>query len=177
MSTSLRVGLLIAVTGAGAVAWMASRPAAAPLGMKRIPAGRFIMGSEGPGSLPNEGPAHPVELHAFFLDVHDVTNAEFRAFVAATHYVTTAERPVDWEELKKQLPPGTPEPPAEKLQPGSLVFTPPDHPVDLSQLANWWTWTNGACWNHPRGPKSDLTGKDDHPVVQVSWDDAIAYAK
>jgi len=177
MSTSLRVGLLIAVTGAGAVAWMASRPAAAPPGMKRIPAGRFIIKNKDPNSLPNEGPAHPVELHAFFLDVHDVTNAEFRAFVAATHYVTTAERPVDWEELKKQLPPGTPEPPAEKLQPGSLVFTPPDHPVDLSQLANWWTWTNGACWNHPRGPKSDLTGKDDHPVVQVSWDDAVAYAK
>src|SRR5262249_39902296 len=108
---------------------------------------------------------------------HDVTNAEFRKFVDATGYLTTAEKPVDWEEMKKQYPLGTPKPPDEKLQPGSLVYTPPDHPVDLSDMSRWWTWTTGANWKHPAGPESNVDGKDDYPVVQVSWDDAVAYAK
>jgi formylglycine-generating enzyme required for sulfatase activity len=84
---------------------------------------------------------------------------------------------VDWDELKKQAPPGTPKPPNEKLKPGSLVFTPPNHPVPLDNLAEWWTWTTGADWRHPEGPGSNIEGLDDHPVVQVSWDDAIAYAR
>ena len=75
------------------------------------------------------------------------------------------------------MPTGTPKPPDEKLQPGSLVFTPPGHPVDLRDMSNWWTWTAGANWKHPEGPESNLDGKDDYPVVQVSWDDAAAYAK
>src|SRR5262249_23488980 len=113
----------------------------------------------------------------FWLDEHDVTNAEFAAFVAATKYVTTAEKPVDWEELKKQLPPGTEKPDAELLKPGSLVFTPPGKAVDLGDMSNWGTWTAGADWRHPQGPSSSIVGKDDYPVVQVSWDDAVAYAK
>ncbi len=111
------------------------------------------------------------------MDEHDVTNAEFRKFIEATGYVTTAEKPVDWEELKKQVPVGTPKPAEEKLQPGSLVFTPPGQEVDLRDMRNWWTWTAGANWRHPEGPDSNLDGRDDYPVVQVSWDDALAYAK
>jgi formylglycine-generating enzyme required for sulfatase activity len=153
------------------------RAADPPPGMRLIPAGEYTMGTDDPRSMANERPAHRVKLDAFWIDEHDVTNAEFHRFVEATHYLTTAERPVDWEELKKQVPAGTPKPPDEMLKPGSLVFTPPNHPVDLRDMSAWWTWTHGADWRHPQGPASNIDGKDDHPVVQVSWDDAVAYAK
>jgi formylglycine-generating enzyme required for sulfatase activity len=155
----------------------AAPPGPAPDGMAWIPAGQFVMGSDEPDALPNERPAHLVAVKGFWLDVHDVTNAQYRDFADATGYLTTAERPVEWEELKKQVPPGTPRPPDEMLAPGSLVFTPPDHEVDLRDMGNWWSWVTGASWRHPQGPKSDLEGKDDYPVVQVSWDDAVAYAQ
>ena len=148
-----------------------------PSGMKWIDGGTFTMGTDSPQSMPNERPAHQVKLDGFWIDEHPVTNRQFREFVEATGYVTTAEKPVDWEELKKQVPEGTPKPPEEMLQPGSLVFTPPDHPVDLRDMSNWWTWTLGANWKHPQGPSSNLEGRDDFPVVQISWDDATAYAK
>jgi formylglycine-generating enzyme required for sulfatase activity len=144
--------------------------------MRWIPAGEFTMGTDDPESVANERPAHRVKVQGFWMDEHDVTNAEFRGFVEATHYVTTAERAVDWEELKKQVPEGTPKPSEEMLKPGSLVYTPPGHPVDLRDMGNWWTWTTGASWKHPEGPKSTIEGRDDYPVVQVSWDDAVAYA-
>lgn len=159
----------------GADAPTAPPPAGTP--MKLIPAGEFVMGTDDPNSFPNERPARKVKVEAFWIDEHDVTNAEFRKFVEVTKYVTTAERPVDWEELKKQVPAGTPKPDPDKLLPGSLVFTPPAHAVDTRDLANWWTWTSGADWKHPQGPGSNIDGKDNHPVVQVSWDDAVAYAK
>jgi formylglycine-generating enzyme required for sulfatase activity len=149
----------------------------APEGMVWIPGGEFIMGSERGGALSNEGPAHRVRVDGFWMDATPVTNAQFRKFVEATGYRTTAERAVDWEELKKQLPPGTPKPDDQMLKPGSLVFTPPGHEVDLRQLSQWWTWMTGANWKHPSGPNSSIEGKDDNPVVQVSWDDAAAYAK
>jgi formylglycine-generating enzyme required for sulfatase activity len=149
----------------------------APAGMKFIPGGEFTMGTDDPNFMANEHPARKVKVEGFYIDEHDVTNAEFKKFIEATGYVTTAEKPVDWEELKKQVPPGTPKPADEMLKPGSLVFTPPDHPVDLRDMANWWTWTSGASWKHPQGPDSNLEGKDDLPVIQVSWDDATAYAK
>src|SRR5687768_3676524 len=79
----------------------------APAGMVAIPAGEFAMGSDGPASMPNERPAQRVRVERFWIDEHDVTNAEFRRFVGATGYVTTAEKAVDWEELRKQVPPGT----------------------------------------------------------------------
>jgi len=148
-----------------------------PPGMRLIPGGEFVMGTDDPNSMPNERPAHRVKVNAFLIDEHDVTNGEFAKFVAATHYVTTAERPVDWEQMKKQVPPGTPKPADEVLKPGSLVYTPPDHAVDTRDMGNWWTWTSGACWNHPQGPGRNINGKDDLPAVQVSWDDAAAYAK
>jgi formylglycine-generating enzyme len=81
------------------------------------------------------------------------------------------------DDILAQLPPGTPRPPKEKLVPGALVFTPTKGAVDLRDFSKWWKWTPGANWRHPEGPGSDLAGRDDHPVVQVSWDDAVAYAK
>lgn len=156
----------------------AARPAGpAPPGMKWIPAGEFTMGTNDPRSFENERPAHRVRVNGFWMDEHPVTNAKFRAFVEATGYVTTAEREPDWEELKQQLPPGTPKPPPEVLVAGSLVFTPPPGPVPLDDLSHWWRWTQGANWRQPEGPGSTIVGRETHPVVQVSWDDAVAYAR
>jgi formylglycine-generating enzyme len=144
--------------------------------MVLIPAGEFVMGSDDPAAPRNERPAFRVKLDAFWMDDHEVTNAEFRRFVEATGYVTTAEKPPDWEEMKKQLSPGTPKPPADKLVPGSMVFLPPTGPVPLHNAAEWWQWVPGACWKRPEGPESNVVGRDDHPVVQISWDDAVAYS-
>lgn len=146
-------------------------------GMVWIPPGAFTMGWDGPEGRHDERPSHRVHVDGFWIDRTEVTNAQFRAFVEATGYVTTAERAVDWEEIKAQLPPGTLKPPDEMLQPGSLVFTPPDHAVDLGHYEQWWSWVRGTSWRHPEGPGSDLEGKDDYPVVHVSWDDAAAYAR
>ncbi len=146
-------------------------------GMVWIAGGEFTMGSEREESRRNEQPVHKVSVDGFYLDEHDVTNAEFQKFVEATHYLTTAERAVDWEELKKSLPAGTPKPDPEKLAPGSMVFKPTDAPVDLNRMENWWRWAQGASWRHPEGPESAIDSRMDHPVVQVSWYDAEAYAK
>lgn len=135
------------------------------------------MGSDAPYSYPNERPAHRVSVSPFFLDATPVTNEQFSRFVEATGYVTVAERPIDWEEMKKQVPPGTPRPPPEVLQPGSLVFRQPSEPVSLHNPGAWWNWTIGANWRHPEGEGSNLKGRETHPVVQVSWEDAKAYAK
>jgi formylglycine-generating enzyme required for sulfatase activity len=172
------LGLLAAAFGAAyGVTWLVTRPAPPPAGMVRIPGGEFVMGANGDTRQRNELPAHTVRVDPFFMDETEVTNAQFLAFVDATGYVTTAEKPVDWEELKKQFPPGTPKPPDDKLRPGSLVFSPPNAAVPFNDMTRWWTWTAGACWKHPEGPNSDLAGRDDHPAVHVSWDDATAYAK
>ncbi len=152
--------------------------AGAPPGMRWIPGGEFTMGTNSELGWPDEKPAHRVRVDGFWMDETDVTNAQFRAFVQATGYVTTAEKPPDAEELLRQLPPGTPAPPKEKLVPGSLVFTPTKEPVkDLRDYSQWWKWTPGADWRHPEGPDSTIDGRDDHPVVQVSWYDAVAYCK
>jgi formylglycine-generating enzyme required for sulfatase activity len=150
---------------------------AAPPGMVWIPGGEFAMGTDDLRSLPNERPAHRVRVEGFWIDEHDVTNAEFAKFVEATGYITTAEKKPDWEELKKQLPPGTPKPDDSVLVAGSLVFTPTARPVPLDDLSAWWRWVPGACWRHPEGPGSNVVGRESHPVVQVCWDDAVAYAK
>lgn len=146
-------------------------------GMVWIPPGEFTMGCDAKYAHPNESPTHRVRLDGFWMDEHAVTNAEFQKFVSATGYKTIAERPVDWEEIKKQSPPGTPRPPDEMLKPGSLVFTPPGHRVDTRDLANWWSWTTGANWQHPQGSVSNIDGLDDVPVVHVAWDDAVAYCR
>jgi formylglycine-generating enzyme required for sulfatase activity len=141
-----------------------------------IPPGEFTMGSDESWSMHNERPAHRVKVKGFWMDRHDVTNDEFAAFARATGYVTTAERKPRWEDLQKQLPPDTPRPPENQLVPGSLVFTPVREAVSLDDLSQWWRWVPGADWRHPEGPGSDLHGRGHHPVVQVSWDDATAYA-
>lgn len=144
--------------------------------MKWIQAGSFTMGSNEPYAMPNERPAHKVCIDGFFIDEHLVTNEDFLIFVAKTGYVTTAERPPLWEELKKQLPPGTKKPDDGLLVPGSSVFKAPIHPVSLKELSNRWAFTTGANWQHPEGPNSTIKGRENHPVVHVSFDDATAYA-
>jgi formylglycine-generating enzyme required for sulfatase activity len=148
-----------------------------PEGMAWVPAGEFLMGSDHRLAKPNERPAHKVRVRGFWMDRHHVTNAEFREFVAATAYVTTAERKPDWETLKVQLPPGTPRPVDAALVPGAMVFVGTNHPVPLQDYSAWWRFVPGADWRHPAGPGSSIEGKDDHPVVQVSYEDAQAYAK
>ena len=153
------------------------KPAKAPAGMVWVPGGRFTMGTEGEQANASERPAHRVRVDGFWMDATEVTNAQFGEFVKATGYVTIAERPADWEEIKKQVPPGTAKPPPEMLAPGSLVFMPPNQPVPLDNHAAWWRWTTGANWRHPEGPGSSIDERQNHPVVQVAWDDAVAYAE
>lgn len=152
-------------------------PGEAPAGMVWIPGGEFLMGTDDPEAHPTERPAHRVRVSGFWIDCTELTNAEFRRFVEATKYVTTAERPVDWEELKTQVPPGIPKPPDDKLVPGSLVFCPHNRPVPLDDINNWWKWVPGANWRHPDGAGSSINGKDAYPVVHISWDDAVAYTR
>ncbi len=150
----------------------------APPGMVFLAGGEFTMGTDNDLGWPDEKPAHRVRVAPFWIDETDVTNAQFRKFVEATNYVTTAEKPVDVEEIMRQSPPGTPRPRPEMLVPGALVFTPPKEPVrDLRDFSQWWKWVPGANWRHPEGPDSSIEGRDDHPVVMVSWFDAAAYAK
>jgi formylglycine-generating enzyme len=146
-------------------------------GMAWIPGGEFIMGTDEQDAYPAERPAVNLKVKGFWMDKAEVTNAEFAEFVKATGYITVAERPIVWEELKKQLPPGTPELDTSELLPGSLVFTPPSNPVPLTDISQWWTWIDGASWRHPEGPKSTIEGKENHPVVHIAFEDAEAYAK
>ena len=145
--------------------------------MRWIPAGEFTMGSDEAHAMANERPARRVRINGFWMNEHPVTNAEFARFVEATGYATTAERAPDWNELKKQLPPGTPKPDASVLVAGSAVFTPPPGQVPLDDVSAWWNWTAGAHWKQPEGPGSSVNNRAAHPVVHVSWDDAVAYAK
>lgn len=151
-------------------------PAENPPGMVWIPGGEFTMGTDSDLGWQEEKPAHRVAVEGFWMDLTEVTNTQFRQFVDATQYVTTAERAPTAEEILANSPPGTPEPEPELLVPGSLVFQPPDHAVPLDDVHLWWKWTPGASWRHPEGPDSNWEGREDHPVVHISWDDATAYA-
>ena len=131
-----------------------------------LPAGEFRMGST--SFYPEEAPVHTVAVGAFAIERHPVTNAQFAEFVDATGYVTVAQRPLD-----PALYPGVA---PEDLLPGALVFRPTDGPVDLGDWRQWWDWAPGAHWRAPFGPGSDIAGKEDHPVVQVAYPDAAAYA-
>jgi formylglycine-generating enzyme required for sulfatase activity len=131
-----------------------------------IHGGTFTMGST---EFPDAQPLHKVTVSSFYMDVHEVTNDQFEKFVTATNYITVAERPLNPKDY-----PGVP---ADKLVSGSGVFTPPNHPVNLSNPMQWWTYIEGANWRHPEGPDSSIAGKGNEPVVQVCYEDCIAYAK
>lgn len=152
-------------------------PAVRPDGMVWIPGGAFTMGCNEESCTQEAMTPHRVKLDGFWMDETEVTNNEFAKFVEATQYVTVAERPINWDELKKQLPPGTPKPDDEVLKPGALVFTPPPGTVMLNDYSQWWKWVTGADWRHPQGPGSSIEGKGNYPVVQIAYEDADAYAK
>ncbi|WP_422079505.1 formylglycine-generating enzyme family protein [Ulvibacterium sp.] len=149
-----------------------------PEGMVWIPGGIFTQGAvpQDKMAMGHEKPAHKVAVDGFFMDITEVTNREFRKFVEETGYITVAEREIDWEEMKKQLPEGTPRPHDSIMQPGSLTFKKAKSSVpNLYDFSQWWQWTIGANWKHPNGPGSTIKGKDNHPVVQVAYEDALAY--
>lgn len=142
-----------------------------------VPGGEFRMGArDAQFAREDEYPVHSVKVNSFFIDPHPVTNAQFKKFVDATGYITTAEKEINWDEFKKQLPPGTPKPADSLLAASSLVFTPPSHRVDLNNVSNWWSWIQGANWKQPYGPGSSIKGYESYPVIHVSWEDAMAYA-
>lgn len=145
--------------------------------MVYVPGGVFDMGGDNEQADPDEFPKHKVQVSPFYIDITEVTNAQFKKFVDATGYITTAEKKPDWEEMRKTLPPDTPKPPDSVLVAASLVFKPGSGPVDLNDYSQWWSWVKGADWKHPEGPETDIKGKDNYPVVHVSWDDAVAYCK
>src|SRR5271168_3871281 len=138
-----------------------------PTELVDLPAGSFRMGST--SFYTEEAPIHTVSVDAFAIERHPVTNAQFAEFVTATGYVTVAEQPID-----PALYPGAD--PAE-LQPGAMVFRPTPGPVDLRDWRQWWVWVPGASWRHPFGPDSEVADRSDHPVVQVAYPDAAAYAR
>jgi formylglycine-generating enzyme len=154
-------------------------PAPAPSvpGMAWISGGEFAMGAMDPPAKDEVGmhaaadarPIHRVYVDGFWMDKTDVSNEEFARFVKATGYVTIAERTPKAEDF-----PGAP---PENLVAGSVVFSPPDHPVPLNDHYQWWSYVKGANWRHPEGPQSNLKGREKYPVVQVAYPDALAYAK
>jgi formylglycine-generating enzyme len=146
-------------------------------GMALIPGGTFSMGADNNQASPDEYPKHQVTIDSFYLDATEVTNAQFKKFVTATGYITTAEKTPVWEELQKTLPPNTPKPSADVLVAASLIFVPSAGPIPLNNPNQWWQWQPGANWQHPQGPNSNLIGKENYPVVHISWYDAIAYCK
>src|SRR5829696_5364549 len=145
----------------------ASRQAVISSDMIFISGGTFRMGSD--RHYPEEAPAHRVTVDAFWIDRTPVTNRQFRKFVTETGYVTFAEIAPDLKDYLGALP--------HMLKAGSLVFTPPKHPVDTRDWSQWWNFKFGANWRRPYGPRSSISGLDDHPVVHVAYRDAEAYAK
>src|SRR5262245_46674681 len=154
----------------------AAPPGPAPEGMAWIPGGEFSMGSEDsgeslctmPGTVGDSQPIVRVYVDGFWMDKSEVTNEQYAAFVKATGYVTIAERTPTQEEF--------PTAPPENLVAGSTVFTPSPVAIPLTDHYAWWRYEHGADWRHPEGPASSVAGKEKYPVVQVAYDDAVAYA-
>jgi formylglycine-generating enzyme required for sulfatase activity len=141
-------------------------PGPPPAGMKWIPGGQFWMGTQD-DHMPDAKPWHRVYVDGFWMDTTVVTNEQFASFVKATGYITIAEQKPRKEDYPQALP--------EKLVAGSVVFSPPDHPVGLDNHFRWWSYIPGANWRHPEGPKSDISTRANHPVVHIAYDDAVAY--
>jgi len=146
-------------------------------GMVLIKGDTFLMGSNDSEGHPDERPMHEVKINSFWIDITEVTNLQFKEFVDATGYITTAEMKPDWNELKKDLPPNTPKPDESLLVPASLVFKKNENITNLNNHTQWWNWVKGANWRHPGGEGTSIDGKDNHPVIHVSWFDAMAYAE
>jgi formylglycine-generating enzyme len=145
----------------------AETPQADPLsGMIFVPGGEFRMGSD--YHYPEEAPTHRVSVGGFWIDSAPVTNRQFRRFVNVTKHITFAEIAPKAEDYPGALP--------HMLKAGSLVFSPPKEPVDLKDWSQWWRFKFGADWRRPYGPRSSISGMDDHPVVHVAYRDAEAYA-
>jgi formylglycine-generating enzyme required for sulfatase activity len=135
-------------------------------GMELVRGRAFLMGSD--DHYPEEAPVRRAEVGDFWIDRKPVTNAEFAAFVADAGHVTLAEIAPDPRDY-----PGMP---PEMARAGSAVFTPTDGPVDLGRPDQWWRFVFGADWRHPLGPGGGIDRIMDHPVVQVAYADAAAYA-
>src|SRR5216684_1484145 len=136
-------------------------------GMLYVPGGTYRMGSD--RHYPEEAPVHRVSVAEFWIDRTPVTNRQFRNFINATGYVTFAEIAPDAKDYPGALP--------QMLKAGSLVFTPPKQAVDLRNWGQWWTFKFGANWRRPYGPRSNISGLDEHPVVHVAYRDVEAYAR
>lgn len=151
-----------------------------PTGMLWVDGKIFTQGAKDKDkfAMHREMPAHQVAVDGFFIDKTEVTNKQFSAFVAATGYKTVAERPIDWEIMKKELPNDTPKPHDSVLKPGSLIFNKKiGNITTLNNYTQWWIWKIGANWKHPEGPQSSIIGKDNYPVVHIALEDALAYCK
>lgn len=151
-----------------------------PKDMVWVPGGVIVQGAvpQDKAAMGHEKPAHKVAVDGFFMDIAEVTNSEFKKFVDETSYKTVAEREIDWEEMKKQLPEGTPKPHDSVMEPGSLTFKKTKSSVsNLYDFSQWWKWTIGADWKHPNGPGSSIKGKGNYPVVHISFEDAQAYCQ
>jgi formylglycine-generating enzyme required for sulfatase activity len=149
-------------------------------GMVWIPGGIYQQGapSNDKMALPHEKPKHSVKVDGFYMDITEVTNNQFSKFIDATNYITTAEQPIDWALIASQLPAGTLKPHDSILQPGSLLFKKTKTSVpNLYDFSQWWKWSIGANWKQPNGIGSTIIGKENHPVVHVSFQDAQEYCK
>jgi sulfatase modifying factor 1 len=124
----------------------------------RLEGGRFRMGNQDQWAYPEDGesPVKEVEVSPFSIGIHAVSNAEFSRFVDLTGYAADAEK-FGWSFVFGGLLPDD--------------FPPTEGVVN----APWWRKVEGADWRHPEGPGSSIAGRDDHPVVHVSWNDAHAY--
>lgn len=159
------------VSGPGNAAEAGKPSGPAPEGMVWIPGGNFSMGS---ADLPHEGPIHRVTVEGFWMDATEVTNAQFAAFVQSTGYVTTAEKPPLPADFSPEQWAMIPE---DKRAPGANHFKGAPAAVPLDDVLAWWEYKPGAFWRQPDGPGSSIAGKEQHPVVCVSFADAEAYAR
>jgi sulfatase modifying factor 1 len=151
-----------------------------PKGMIWVEEKTFLQGAKDTDTyaMSREKPAHKVTVDGFYIDITEVTNKQFKKFIDATKYITVAERKIDWEEMKTQLPANTLKPDDSILQPGSLIFNKNINAVvNMNNYSQWWTWKIGANWRHPEGPNSTIKNKEDFPVVHITLEDAVAYCK